>query len=140
MKDDSVMITFINFTGIHAPGTPDTLAHIDNRPFAAIYTFYHSNSVGWADTDATAAAFTFFPVKIIWHNGPDIINCFIHISSASSGAFLYGISIDGNAILFCCKNNKHKKTPHYHMAMWQQYHPIFDQTIRQYNPASYYNI
>ena len=87
MKGCSGMIAFINLTGIHAPGATDTLAHIDNRPFTAIHALYHSNSPGRTDTDAAATTFTFFPVKIIWHNGPDIINCFIHISSASSGVF-----------------------------------------------------
>lgn len=104
----SGMIALVNFTGIHAAGATDALAHIDDRPFTAIHSLYHGNRMGRANADAAAAAFTFFSVKIIRHNRPDIINCFIHIVSASSGVSYYVISIDGNAVFFCCKNNKRK--------------------------------
>lgn len=47
---------------------------------------------------------------------------------------------DAAATTFTFKSNKSKKIPHHHKAMWQHNHPISDQTVRQYNPVSYYNI
>ena len=61
----SGMIALVNFTGIHAAGATDALAHIDDRPFTAIHALYHGNRMGRADADTAAAAFTFFPIKII---------------------------------------------------------------------------
>ena len=56
----SGMIALVNFTGIHAAGATDALAHIDDRPFTAIHSLYHGNRMGRTDADTAAAAFTFF--------------------------------------------------------------------------------
>jgi hypothetical protein len=62
------IVTLVNFTSIHTAVAAQTFSHIDAGPPDAVGAGLHRQSFIRADTDATAAAFTFLAVKIIGCN------------------------------------------------------------------------